>query len=982
MSARMHLRSSVIALLTTALLAAGGLTAPSLSAETTTTQNSALASDIECTGHRAMGATVTASSTFSSSYGAKNAVDGLCAESSRWMSSAADATPTLTIKFPARTRVGTVGIYSGSGWPNPYADTVLVDFTVEAQTDDGWVTVGTAVDNTKPVVTFSTDLTTDTLRLVITKKSRHSTNAARLYELVVRAPGEGPPTPRPIAADDFRTVTQGTELVADAPGVLGNDSFPDGVTPAVTAWSEPAHGTLTTSADGSFRYRPDRGYVGVDTFTYGVGDDSERSTATVTITVTAEPDESRPDELGISAISGRPDMVTGGDSLLRIALPRAVSRENLQVTVNGQADVTSAFQAGAGAGELLGLVTGLREGENTVEVTTRTPGGPRASITLVNHPAQGPVFSGPHERPFACETAAFAIPVIGGRLGEPLDADCTIAPRVDYFYRTTGNAYKAWPAGATAYPSDLATTTNSLGVTVKFVVRMETSTANRAVVQMSMLHDPLAEPAPSPAVRPAGWNGRAVFTLGGGCAGGWYRSGSGTGTVTDAFMLGRGFALMSSSLNVFGNNCNDVTAAETAMMTKELFVERHGPVEHTIGYGCSGGSYQAHQIADNYPGIFDGIVVGCSFPEVGISTVNFLTDARLLDTYFNSGATLAWTDEQKRKASGFATAAMVSAMSRGANRIDPRLDCDMVPEQQRYNPDTNRGGVRCGVYDHMINIYGADPATGFARRPLDNVGIQYGLGALKDGAITPEQFLDLNERIGGLDADANVVPRRTEADPAATKIAYRTGRVISGGRGLATTPIIDYRSYWDDVSWGDIHVRYHTFSMRERLKEANGTAANHVSLLEDARYGLFSTESALVRHAVTQMDHWLTNLAGLRPGGKAIQRITTARPDTLVEGCNTRDEKPRFVAETLERDPASACERLYPTASFPREVAGEDVTADIVTCRLTKLKRDGYGVQWTDQQWERLRTIFPQGVCDYSKPGVSQQRTKNTWQRF
>ncbi|WP_083502050.1 DUF6351 family protein [Sphaerimonospora mesophila] len=977
MIARMNRRSSTIALSIAAVLTAGALTvaAPPPAA--------AAAQDIECTGHRAMGATVTASSTYSSSYGAKNAIDGTCAESSRWMSSASDATPTLTIDFPAQTRIGTVGIYSGSGWPNPYADTVLVDFTVEARTDAGWVTVGTATDNTKPVVTFTTDIVAGAVRLVVTRKSRHSTDAARVYEVVVRAPGEGPPTPRPTAVDDSYTTPEGTELTVDAPGVLGNDRFPDGTTPTVAAWTEPAHGTVTTAPDGSLRYRPEREYVGVDTFTYEVGDGAERSTATVTVTVTAGPDESGPAELTISTISGRADMVTGDDSLLRIELPRAVPRESLRVTLNDRTDITSAFTAGPGADELIGLVTGLRMGENTVEVSAPVPGRPRASITLVNHPAQGPVFSGPHQQPFACETAAFRIPVIGGTLGEPLDANCTIEPRVDYFYQSsTGNAYKRWPAGATAYPADLARTTNSLGVTVPFIVRMETTTANRAVVQMSMLHDPLAEPEPSPTARPAGWNGRAVFTLGGGCAGGWYRSGSGTGTVTDPFLLGRGFALMSSSLNVFGNNCNDVTAAESAMMTKELFIERHGPVEHTIGYGCSGGSYQAHQIADNYPGIFDGIVVGCSFPDVGISTVNFLTDARLLDTYFRTGATVPWTDEQKRRASGFATAAMVSAMSRGASRIDPRHECEMVPERLRYDPATNPTGVRCGVYDHAINVYGADPATGFARRPLGNVGIQYGLGALNEGHITPEQFLDLNQRVGGLDADANVVPRRTEADPEATRIAYRTGRVTSGGRGLAKTPIIDYRSYWDDVSWGDIHVRYHTFSMRERLKEANGTAANHVSLLEDARYGLFSTESPLVRHAVTQMDHWLTNLDGMHPGGKQIKRIAAARPATLVEGCNTRDTEPRFIAESLDRDPAGECERLYPTASFPREVAGEDVTADIITCRLTTPRRDAYAVEWTDEQWNRLRTIFPRGVCDYSRPGVFQQRTGATWQRF
>ncbi|WP_433225923.1 DUF6351 family protein [Microtetraspora malaysiensis] len=976
MVARKIVKSSIIALSTAAVLTASSLTAAPLSAET------AQAQDIECTGHRAMGATVTASSTYSSAYGAKNAIDGACAEASRWMSSTSDATPTLTITFPAETRVGTVGIYSGSGWPTPFADTVLVDFAVEARTDAGWVAVGAATDNTKPVVTFTTDIVASALRLVITKKSRHSTDAARVYEVVVRAPGEGPPTPQATAADDFYTTPEATELTVDAPGVLGNDPFPDGVTPTVAAWSQPSHGVLTTSPDGAFRYRPDRGYAGVDTFTYEVGDGDKRSTATVTITVTAAPDKAGPGELRITAISGRADMVTGGDSLLRIDLPRAVPRESLRVTLNGRTDVTPAFRNGPGADELVGLVTGLREGRNTVEVTAQVPRRPRSSITLVNYPAHGPVFSGPHQQPFACETAAFQIPVIGGTLGEPLDANCAIKARVDYFYRSSTGAYRRWPADATAYPADLATTTNSLGVTVPFIVRMETAGANRAVAQMTMLHDPLAEPEPSPTVRPAGWNGRAVFTLGGGCAGGWYRSGSSTGTVTDPFLLGRGFALMSSSLNVFENNCNDVVAAESAMMTKELFVERHGPVEHTIGYGCSGGSYQAHQIADNYPGIFDGIVVGCSFPDVGISTVNFLTDARLLDTYFTTGATVPWTDEQKGRASGFATAAMVSAMSRGASRIDPRQNCEIVPEQLRYDPAANPTGVRCGVYDHAINVYGADPATGLARRPLGNVGIQYGLGALNDGHITPEQFLDLNERVGGLDADADVVPRRTEADPEATRIAYHTGRVTSGGRGLAAIPIIDYRSYWDDVSWGDIHVRYHTFSIRERLKEANGTAANHVSLLEDARYGLFSTESPLVRHAVTQMDHWLTNLDGMRPGGKQITRIVAARPATLVEGCNTRDAEPRFVAESLVRDPASACERMYPTASFPREVAGEDVTADIITCRLTPPRRDGYAVTWTGEQWARLRTIFPRGVCDYSKPGVFQQRTGATWLRF
>ena len=46
-----------------------------------------------------------------------------------------------------------------------------------------------------------------------------------------------------------------------------------------------------------------------------------------------------------------------------------------------------------------------------------------------------------------------------------------------------------------------------------------------------------------------------------------------------------------------------------------------------------------------------------------------------------------------------------------------------------------------------MNIYGTDE-TGFARTPWDNVGVQYGLSALKSGAITPAQFLDLNANVG------------------------------------------------------------------------------------------------------------------------------------------------------------------------------------------------------------------------------------------
>jgi hypothetical protein len=675
----------------------------------------------------------------------------------------------------------------------------------------------------------------------------------------------------------------------------------------------------------------------------------------------------------LTVLSGRPDTVTGGDTLLQVTVPAGT--RDVRVTRNGT-DVTASLRWNPSARTLTGLVDGLRDGRNTV--TARAANGTSTELRLVNHPIEGPVFSGPHQQPFVCETDTFTLPVLGTTLGAPLDDDCSIATRIDHFYRTTGGTYAPWPADATAYPADLATTTTSAGRTVPFIVRMETGTVNRGVYQHTVLHDPLAEADPTPFTRPAGWNGSAIYTLGGGCAGGWYRQGNTTGGVDDAFMLGQGFAVVSSSLNVFGQNCADLTAAETAMMVKERFVERYGPMRHTIGYGCSGGSYQAHQIADNYPGIFDGIIPSCSFPEVGFGTVYMITDAWLLDTYL-SGAD-GWTAEQKRAVTGFVNYATAPNVAQGARRIDPRVFCGVLPQDLRYDPDTNPDGARCDVYDHAANVYGTDPATGFARRPLDNVGVQYGLAALRDGTITPQQFLDLNEGVGGFDADANIVPARTKADLSAVRTAYRTGRLTNGGGGLADIPIIDYRAYFDDVANGDIHVRYHSFSMQARLEKANGTSANRVSLLEDSRYGYLSTASALVRHAITQMDRWLTGIDRDTSHARPIDKIVRAKPAELREGCNTRTANPEFVAQKLDRDPASTCERLYPSGSFPREVAGADVAADVIKCRLTAPDRADYA--FTDAEWARLKAVFPSGVCDYARPGVEQQDLAGTWLRF
>ena len=345
----------------------------------------------------------------------------------------------------------------------------------------------------------------------------------------------------------------------------------------------------------------------------------------------------------IEVLSGRPDAVTGGDALLRVTVRKNVPLSDVRLTLNGT-DITSAFVASDAARTLTGLATGMRLGDNLFEVidprgNVQGKGRADADIVLTNYPIEGPVFSGPHEQPYACATQSFILPGGLGNLGAPLDANCSTTRRVDYLYRSTtdsGPALTQWPSGATAYPANMTYTTTTLGATVPYIVRLETGTVNRAVYQTTVLHDPLTQPAPGWNRPPSNWNGRLIYSFGGGCLNGWYQQGTAPINVTNYFMLSSGYAIASSTLNVFGNNCNDLTAAETMMMVKERFIEAYGAPRHTQGWGCSGGSYAQHQIGDNYPGLLDGIIPGCSFPEVGFATINFVTDAWLLDTYFNT----------------------------------------------------------------------------------------------------------------------------------------------------------------------------------------------------------------------------------------------------------------------------------------------------------------------------------------------------------
>ena len=88
-------------------------------------------------------------------------------------------------------------------------------------------------------------------------------------------------------------------------------------------------------------------------------------------------------------------------------------------------------------------------------------------------------------------------------------------------------------------------------------------------------------------------------------------------------MLGGGFVVMSHALDNAGHNCNLLTQAESLVMTKEHAIDHYGTVRWTIGSGCSGGSLVQQQVANAYPGVYQGITPQCSFTDAWSSAMQY-----------------------------------------------------------------------------------------------------------------------------------------------------------------------------------------------------------------------------------------------------------------------------------------------------------------------------------------------------------------------
>jgi uncharacterized repeat protein (TIGR01451 family) len=153
-------------------------------------------------------------------------------------------------------------------------------------------------------------------------------NVATCNQLITVDPSFGAPA----ALADSYSLNEDTTLTIAAPGVLANDTDPDGDPLAAILVTGPAHGTLSLNPNGSFAYRPPTNFFGTDSFTYRANDGAANSNP-VQVSFTVRPVNDPPTLDPVANRSINEDAGTVTIPLTGITSGAANENDPLSVTV-------------------------------------------------------------------------------------------------------------------------------------------------------------------------------------------------------------------------------------------------------------------------------------------------------------------------------------------------------------------------------------------------------------------------------------------------------------------------------------------------------------------------------------------------------------------------------------------------------------------------------------------------------------------------
>jgi hypothetical protein len=639
--------------------------------------------------------------------------------------------------------------------------------------------------------------------------------------------------------------------------------------------------------------------------------------------------------------------------------------------------------------------------------------------------------------------------------------DCEADTRYWYFWvDEAGDRHVLMAPGEAApteIPETVATTTLTDGREVPYLIRHERGILNRFIYSTSMLatvDEVLAGDPTEP--DPALWNGRLLFQFQGGVGIGHTQGRYDERAIAgQPDRLGKGYAVIYSTGTRTGEHYNLLVGGRTAVMVKDHFVATHGEPTYTVAIGGSGGGIQQYVYAQNHPDLLDAAIPQRSYPDMTTQTIH-VGDCALLDRYMDVDAAgdTTWRDwDNRRWLQGlnsidgyFGSTARTLRSLQGALGLPVQTGSSECLEgwfglsplamNPHYGaeanwhllPEDELAAIERTHWDDAVEAYGRDPETGFARVAWDNVGVQYGLRALSDGRLTPDQFLDVNARVGSwveaedmvqegapfvgadggrftggaadqmalatgtlrydpwsmanqhLSPDGGVTPAlRREGDLEAIRAAYSSGLVFRGELPREI-PIIDVRDYLEHVL--DMHNSHQSFAARQRLLDGQGHADNHVVwFLDTPPNGRSPAVEDFTHAAFDVIAEWIANLRE-----HPDRTVADARPPMGQDSCFATDGT--LIASgvgawdgVLDDGPDGPCTQRFELFTTSRIEAGAPISGDVYKCHTmpvdTAVAEGLYG-NWSPDgnAIERLRAMFPEGVCDYDVAGVADPRAE------
>jgi uncharacterized tannase-like protein DUF6351 len=217
-----------------------------------------------------------------------------------------------------------------------------------------------------------------------------------------------------------------------------------------------------------------------------------------------------------------------------------------------------------------------------------------------------------------------------------------------------------------------------------------------------------------------------------------------------------------------------------------------------------------------------------------------------------------------------------------------------------------------------------------------------------------------------LGSDPSKPAPRSKGDPIAMRAAYTSGHFFGGQLDV---PAIDHRQYLEREL--DMHNSHQSFASRKRIVQRMGNSDNQVIWFTDTIPNTPRASQSL--EALAVMDQWLMNIRANPAAG-----VAGNKPAAAVDACYDLNGKLMYAGDgvwdgILDGNPAGPCTQAFPLYRTSRIVAGAPIEGGIYNCSRKPVDTavaDGTYAPWKPGADEiaQLKAIFPDGVCDYSRP--------------